>query len=450
MNIYNLEPLSLQDEDDLWHTATIVFDTSALCNLYDLTDHYRETMVTILTYLKDRVWIPYHVKVEYLHNRKKAINNPRVEKYHLPDVANSHFVIAVRNCIKEWENNAYYHPYLEKDKLALLKNEIEEANKHIRKIKNTIKEQYAKRCGEIKALENNDPLLTLVNGFTTGVPYSFSEIKDIIKEGDFRYRNQLPPGYEDALGKEGIRRYGDLIIWKSIMAYAKDKEKDIILVTNDCKKDWVIQEGQFKGFPLPELLTEFKEGSNHKIWFYTSENFIERLKALYGKNPQELPLFDTLDNVAYALGRIARERQLYESHQGEQIQLKCEQCGQNFSIWSNDLDLEWENQSFGDREMGEEIEWCSDCSLECPECGNQVDLSFYAYEYPVGVYSEGSIDCDGAELLNDPKIEKICPISEYYDSLDVCCKCGEHTEIDDMGLCENCRREYEDYINSEK
>lgn len=450
MNIYNFEPLSQQDEDVLWQNAVIAFDTSALCNLYDLTEHYRGTMVKILSFLKDKIWIPYQVKAEYLRNRMKAINNPKVEKYRLPDVAKSHFVIAVRNCIKEWENNTYYHPYIEQNKLELLKNEIEEANKHIRTIKDTIKEQYTKRCDEIKKLEENDPLLKLVNSFATGTPFSFAEIKKILKEGEFRYRNQIPPGYEDAKGKDGIRMYGDLIIWKSIIAYAQDNGKDIIFVTNDNKKDWVIQEGQYKGQPLPELLTEFEEESNHKIWFYSSENFIDRLKAMYGKNPQELPLFDSLDNVAVAFGRIAREKQLRDSHPGELIQLKCENCGHEFSVWSSDLDLDWETQCYDEREMGEEVEWYSECSVECPDCGTQIDLSFYAYEYPIGVYNEGNIECDGAELLNDPNLEGICPISEYYDSLDVCNRCGEHTEVDDMGLCENCRREYEEYINSEK
>ena len=125
MNIY--EPTlidSKEEEDALWQNATIVFDTSALCSLYDLTDHYRLTMVSILSSLKDRIWIPYHVKEEYLCNREKAITNPIVEKYRLPEVTNSHFVKAVRECIKQWETNKYYHPYIDSEQLKDLKNEV--------------------------------------------------------------------------------------------------------------------------------------------------------------------------------------------------------------------------------------------------------------------------------------------------------------------------------------
>ena len=111
----------------MWQKAAMWVDTSALCSLYDLTDHYRLTMVSILSSLKDRIWIPYQVKEEYLRNRKKAITNPIVEKYRLPEVTNSHFVKAVRECIKQWETNKYYHPYIDSDQLKGLKNEVEEA-----------------------------------------------------------------------------------------------------------------------------------------------------------------------------------------------------------------------------------------------------------------------------------------------------------------------------------
>ena len=449
MNIY--EPTlidSKEEEDALWQNATIVFDTSALCSLYDLTDHYRLTMVSILSSLKDRILIPYHVKEEYLRNRKKAIINPIVEKYRLPEVTNSHFVKAVRECIKQWETNKYYHPYIDSDKLKGLKNEVEEANKHIRVIKDLIRNQYGSRIAEIKKIAENDFLLELVNSFKTGSPYSYKTILEIMREGDFRYRNQIPPGYEDAKGKEGIRKYGDLIIWKSLLDYAKESSCDIIFVCNDNKKDWIQQTGVEKGKPQPELLVEFLEETGRKILFYKPSSFIEKLKALYGKKPDELPLFDELDNVAYALGRLAHERQLIQSHSGDRIYLRCQSCGHEFSIWTDDLYLDWESSSYDDREMGEEIEWCSESSVDCPYCENEINLSFYAYEYPVGIFNEGHVESDGADLLNDPDIEKISPISDNFSSSDVCWKCGEEARVDDMGLCEGCRLEYEEYINS--
>ena len=98
--------------------------------------------------------------------------------------------------------------------------------------------------------------------------------------------------------------------------------------------------------------------------------------------------------------------------------------------------------------MSEEIEWCSETSVDCPYCVNEINLSFYAYEYPVGIFNEGHIESDGADLLNDPDIEKISPISDNFSSSDVCWKCGEEARVDDMGLCEECRLEYEEYINS--
>ena len=51
-----------------------------------------------------------------------------------------------------------------------------------------------------------------VDSIDTGSELSFKQIYEIILEGDYRYRHQIPPGYEDTKGKEGIQKFGDLII----------------------------------------------------------------------------------------------------------------------------------------------------------------------------------------------------------------------------------------------
>jgi len=61
MNIYQPPYFSQEEEDALWQNATIVFDTSALCSLYELTDYYRLTMISVFSYLKDRIWISCYV-----------------------------------------------------------------------------------------------------------------------------------------------------------------------------------------------------------------------------------------------------------------------------------------------------------------------------------------------------------------------------------------------------
>lgn len=266
MDIYKAPSLSKDEESRLWQDAIIVLDTSAICGLYDLTDHYRQIMVSILSCLKDRIWIPNQVRVEYLRNRTKSINNPKTEKYRMPSVITDKFVEGVLDLVKQWEFNEYYHPFLNEDKLKLIKSEIEKANSHIRIVKETIKEQYALRYREINDIATNDILLDFVNTLSTGVPLDYVTIKAIMQEGDFRYRNSIPPGFCDN-DKDGVSKYGDLIIWKGIIDCARTKQKDIIFISNDLKTDWIYKDGENKGLPLAELLAEFNEETSQKIWF---------------------------------------------------------------------------------------------------------------------------------------------------------------------------------------
>lgn len=78
--------LSIVKEQDefLVKNATIVFDTSSIGQLYYLTEETKKTMVDILGCLKDRLWMPAQVFLEYSKNREKLLRNPADEQYVTP------------------------------------------------------------------------------------------------------------------------------------------------------------------------------------------------------------------------------------------------------------------------------------------------------------------------------------------------------------------------------
>lgn len=75
----------------------------------------------------------------------------------------------------------------------------------------------------------------------------------------WRYKREIPPGYKDKEKfDEGI---GDLLIWKTVIEIAKDKEMPVLFVTEDAKSDWWVQsEGAFQ--PRIELIEEFRRETN--------------------------------------------------------------------------------------------------------------------------------------------------------------------------------------------
>lgn len=43
----------------------------------------------------------------------------------------------------------------------------------------------------------------------------------------------------DQEDKTGLQKYGDLFVWMEILNHASECGKDVILITNDVKEDWV-------------------------------------------------------------------------------------------------------------------------------------------------------------------------------------------------------------------
>lgn len=203
-SIYQPSSIDKVAEETLWQSAVIVFDTSALLDFYYMATTYQEIMSDILEYLSDRIWIPAQVMYEYGKNRLSAMRKPVAEKYNCKPIQDNKFVDNLKACIVQWERQ-YYHPYIDSDKLEELKNALADIEPKIADIKNVVTKQYQKRIKEIKDISSNDTLNKVIRKLNCGAPFLFSEIKEIVKEGAYRYKNQIPPGYKDANTKTGIR-----------------------------------------------------------------------------------------------------------------------------------------------------------------------------------------------------------------------------------------------------
>lgn len=84
---------------------------------------------------------------------------------------------------------------------------------------------------------DEDKVLDLMNSFRKMPEPSASFIYKLCKEGEHRYKSQTPPGYKDSK-KDGVSKYGDLIVWAETYEYAASNNKNIIFVTDDVKEDW--------------------------------------------------------------------------------------------------------------------------------------------------------------------------------------------------------------------
>lgn len=251
------------EKKSLLNTAVIVFDTNVFLNLYRYSKLTRDALLGIMATYKDRLWMPHQVANEFMKNRIDVIEDVTV-KY---GALESDAVKLVDNFRKELR--------LEKDD-----KDCEELSAYLKKWLDSKKDENL----IVSNYGDDDILNTILDLFDgkVGAGYSAEKLKEIEKEGKERYSRCIPPGYKDSnKAKDGNinNAYGDLIVWKQILDYAKDKKVDIVYVTNEKKPDWWnITKTQKTIGPRVELIREFTEITNQRFHMYQMDLFISFVK----------------------------------------------------------------------------------------------------------------------------------------------------------------------------
>ena len=68
-----------QELDQIWkdEKTLFIFDTNVLLSLYSFQSESRRDFFKVLDSIKDRIWIPFHVALEFQKNRLSIIKNRR-------------------------------------------------------------------------------------------------------------------------------------------------------------------------------------------------------------------------------------------------------------------------------------------------------------------------------------------------------------------------------------
>lgn len=260
---------SKQEFTKLWEESLFVFDANVLLNLYRYSNETRDEILKILTKISERIWIPYQTAFEY-HKRRLDVIAQQEKTY--DDIIN--LIVKTQ---EELENQllSNMHPF------------IKDAEQHMEKAKNIFKELDNKLREQkeewIKLTQDDHIKESITNLFNDKVGKSFSQEKlnELYNEGNKRYNENIPPGYEDAKNKKGNDKFGDLILWFQTLEKAKESNKSIIFITDEKKADWWLI---FKGkiiSPRPELVEEMQFKANVSFYMYRVDPFLEHARKYY-------------------------------------------------------------------------------------------------------------------------------------------------------------------------
>lgn len=301
----------------------VVIDSSVFLDYYRYNSQTSQEILQILESIEEKIWIPYHVYVEFCRNYEN-VKKPNHNKY-------TNVSTNVGNFTNDFSGKLIklFNQYGKYDfpKIHELNQKIKPL---IDKINEEAKNYHEKINEEVKAnkeLMKNNAIFEFINSLKKSgkIEESFSSQKllEIIEEGERRYRFNLPPGYEDKDKKEEkhekpdpLRPFGDLIIWKSILKKAKETGASIIFTTSDSKEDWwhLDSNDNILG-PRNELLSEFNDtvGESNRLLMLPMREFIKyfsrknRTSSTYSMielNAQDIiidNLNDELPNITHEL-----------------------------------------------------------------------------------------------------------------------------------------------------
>jgi predicted nucleic acid-binding protein len=269
-------PLSDSDFSSLWENATFVFDTNFLLDLYRGSRSRTEDFLKILEKIQDRVWLPYQVADEFFNRREEVIDK---EKASFQEA---------KSLLKKWKDDLHSFNAL-KGKLEqsgrIVLSEVEslydEQTAYFDAV-NRVEEAFLERIEQLtdehsflNAEEDSilDRLHVLFNA-KIGDPIDEKTLQSRYKEAEDRYKQSKPPGFMDSK-KDGNRKYGDYLIWREILDFAKKESCPIIFVTGDKKEDWWNKKKGEITSPHTGLRREFQEDVKQLFWMYQPARFLE-------------------------------------------------------------------------------------------------------------------------------------------------------------------------------
>ena len=139
---------------------------------------------------------------------------------------------------------------------------------------------------DASAERGGDPILEQLEEILAGrVTSSLApeEWDECVAEANRRIEAEEPPGYMDADKQDGDLPEGgagDYLVWYEATRYAKEQDRDLLIVTRDQKQDWWWrQKTDFIG-PRPELTLEYHQLTGRRLFLMRPADLLARASVL--------------------------------------------------------------------------------------------------------------------------------------------------------------------------
>lgn len=303
------------DFTQLWEKGLFVVDTNILLDLYRLPENAKKDLLNILSDKKinSRLWLPFQAALEFNHNTLDAISDQKNKFNNVKTILND-TIIDINNVyanisdkldklqLKKRHSAIDPDPFINEN---LFKQSIDSIKKFLTELEGLDKQQP-------DVNDKDDLKIKISKLFESKIGSGFQKdkLEEIYKEGEIRYKDNIPPGYKDRdkkgfylfEDKKFIRKFGDLIVWKEIIEKVNtDQLEYIVLITGDTKEDWWQEKRGKKLGARYELLNEIYFNCNSLKLFhmYDTSGFMQYSKKYLKINIKDQSIKETKDFIEY-------------------------------------------------------------------------------------------------------------------------------------------------------
>lgn len=288
-----------------------VFDTNVFLNLYGFEQQTRKDFFTTVQKIKENIWIPFHVGLEFHNQRLNVISREKKIFQDLNDIT--------ERLLNKLKTDLAEHKL--QTKLPKIQEHSEQLISSIDTAISDFKKSIEPWDKRQPGVRSSDEVLEKIYQITEGrvgpSPPDQKWLDELYADGKIRYERRIPPGFKDA-GKDHInntapeffhnglsylRKFGDLIIWKQILQQAAASSvKNIFLITDDSKEDWwaiMKSSGSKLIGPHEALRGEMYSNSPVELFhMYSTSDFLGQAQKLLHVKVRESSINDASESQA--------------------------------------------------------------------------------------------------------------------------------------------------------
>lgn len=266
----------------LWRDSTFAIDANVLLNLYRYSTETRKELESALRSVQEKLFVPNQAAREFLRSRL-SVTASQADEY-------TKAVKTITDLASTLQNKKK-HPFLPENELPTFKQQVDRLVKLLEQQRDVLLTRMTK-----------DEVLDFIQEISdqrTGQPFTDEALAELAVDGEKRYAAEVPPGYKDGKKEataDPYRKFGDLIVWKQLIARAKIDKRSLIFVTDDKKEDWWLEQSGRTIGPRTELREEFIAEVSKDFWMYTVDLFIEEAAKL-SKKPVSAKVLEEIRTV---------------------------------------------------------------------------------------------------------------------------------------------------------